>query len=125
MVKFIGMECAREALAAELHRQIKEDGCMCFECYVAHRTLARSVLRTTKTGLLVRMTNKDMRAFEAYRKRQRAPCEKARKAKGRAAGKDNGLSLSEKRSIRRGIANIRAGRVLTAEEFLEKHPELR
>ena len=125
MVKFIGMECAREALAAELHRQIKEDGCMCYECYIAHRTLARSVLRMTRTGLLVRMTNKDLRAFEAYRKRQRESYEKARKAMRRAERTDNGLSLSEKRSIRRGIADIRAGRVITKDEFLEKHPELK
>ena len=67
MVKFVGMGCAREALAAELYQQIKEDGCMCYECYVAHRTLARSVLRTTKDRRLIAEVGRDLKAFEGNR----------------------------------------------------------
>jgi len=35
------------------------------------------------------------------------------------------LSDETFRSIKRGIENIRAGRVMTKKEFLEKHPELK
>jgi len=38
---------------------------------------------------------------------------------------DGILSDETFRSIKRGIENIRAGRVMTKKEFLEKHPELK
>ena len=103
MVKFIGMECAREALAAELHRQIKEDGCMCYECYVGHRTLARSVLRKTKDRRLANELKRDLRAFEDNREH----------AWDRLSP-----------SIKRGLENIREGRTMTTEEFKKKYPWL-
>jgi len=101
MVKFIGMECAREALATEVHRQIKEDGCVCYECYIAHRTLARSVLRKTKDRRLIAEVKRDMKAFEEHRRNER---DEARA------------------SMERGLADIRAGRTVTKEEFIKKHP---
>jgi len=103
MVKFIGMECAREALAAELYQQIKEDGCMCYECYVAHRTLARSVLRTTKDRRVTAEVRRDLKAFEDNREH--------------AMDRLNS-------GIKRGLAGIRAGRTMTQEEFKKKYPWL-
>lgn len=125
MVNFVGIECAREALATELHRQIREDKSMCPECYFAHRTLAKSILRATQPGRLVRTINKDLRAFDAYRNTDRDKAESARKAMILAGSNEEGVSESEKRSIKRGIEDIRAGRVMTKEEFLKKHPGLR
>ena len=103
MVKFIGMECAREALAAELYRQIKEDGCMCYECYAAHRTLARSVLRKTKDKRLANELKRDLRAFEDNREHAMDHLDPG---------------------IKRGLADIRAGRTMTQEEFKKKYPWL-
>ena len=101
MVKFIGMGCAREALAAELHRQIKEDGCMCYECYAAHRTLARSVLRKTNDRRVTAEVRRDLKAFEEHRRNER-----------------DGAGAS----MERGLADIRAGRTMTKDEFIKKHP---
>ena len=104
MVKFIGINCAREALADELHRQIKEDGTICYECYVAHRTLSRSILRTTKGRSLAARIRRDLKAFEEHRKNERDEV---------------------RASIERGLADIRAGRTMSKEEFLKKHPGLK
>ena len=104
MVKFVGINCAREALATEVHRQIKDDGSVCYECYVAHRTLARSVLWKTKDRRLAAEVKRDLKAFETYRKNQRDKVGA---------------------SIKRGLADIRAKRTMTKEEFLNKHPWLK
>jgi predicted transcriptional regulator len=104
MVRFVGIECAREALAAEVHRQIKEDGCVCYECYVGHRTLARSVLRKTKDRRLIAEVRRDLKAFEEHRRNERD---------------EAGASME------RGLADIRAGRTMTEEEFIKKHPWLK
>lgn len=125
MVNFVGIECAREALATELHRQLKEDRSMCPACYFAHRTLARSIFRTTKSGQLVRGINKDLRAFDACRKRDRDMAEKARKAMKLAGSNEEGVSESDKRSIKCAIEDIRAGRVMTTKEFLKRHPGMK
>jgi hypothetical protein len=108
-----------------VHRQLKEDKSMCPACYFAHRTLARSILRTTKPGQLTRQVNKDLLAFEAYQKKKQEMYDKVLGAKRRPAVKGNTMSGSEKRSIKRGIENIRAGRVMTKKELLKKHPELK
>jgi len=101
MVKFVGINCAREALATEVHRQIKDDGSVCYECYVAHRTLARSVLRKTKDRRLVAEVRRDLKAFDDHRKHVWDDLEP---------------------SIKRGLADIRAGRTMTEDEFIKKHP---
>jgi len=101
LVKFVGIECAREALATELHMQLKEDGCFCYECYIAHRTLARSILRRTKDRRLASQVRRDLKIFDEHRKH----------------GYD-GLAPS----IKRGIADYRAGMVMSEWDFLKKHP---
>jgi predicted transcriptional regulator len=103
MVNFIGIECAREALATELYLQIKEDGCMCYECYVAHRTLARSVLRKAKDRRLIAEVRRDLKAFEDNR--------------------EHAMDYL-KPDIKRGLADMRAGRTMTKDEFLKKYPWL-
>ena len=125
MVNFVGIECVREALATEIHRQVREDKSMCPECYFAHRTLARSILRTTKTAQIIHEIKKDMKDFDAYRKRALGMCGKARKAMKPKAKENGKLTEAEKRSIKRGIEDIRAGGVMTEKEFLKKHPELK
>ena len=125
MVNFVGIECAREALATEIHRQLKEDKSMCPACYFTHRTLARSILRKIRPGQMAREIKKDMKVFDAYRKRALGMSVKARKAMKPMAEENGELTEAEKRSVRRGIQDIRAGRVMTTEEFLKKHPELR
>ena len=125
MVDFVGIECAREALATEIHRQLKEDKSMCPACYFAHRTLARSILRTTKTAQIIHEIKKDMKDFDEYRKKALGRCGKARKAMKPITEENGELTEDEKRSVGRGIEDIRAGRVMTKTEFLKKHPELR
>ena len=125
MVNFVGIDCTREALATELYRQLREDKSMCPACYLAHRTLARSILRSTKPGQYARGRKKDMRAFDAHWKMKDEMYKRARKTMKRGTSKGTAVSSSEKRSIKRGMNDIRAGRVITEKEFLKKHPELK
>jgi hypothetical protein len=45
MKLFIGLACARNALATEIRKQHAEDGCVCCECNHAHEILARTILK--------------------------------------------------------------------------------
>ena len=66
MVKFVGIECARDALAREIYKQLKEDKCMCAACYFAHRTMARSILRGTPSGKYKKEIERDIKKFDKY-----------------------------------------------------------
>ena len=66
MVKFIGIECARDALAQVIYQQLKEDKCMRAACYFAHRTLAKSILRDTPLGKYKKEIQRDLKRFNKY-----------------------------------------------------------
>ncbi len=70
MVKFIGIECARDALADVLNKQLKEDKSLCAACSHAHEVLAKSILRDCagKKGCsrYVRQIERDLKRFKRY-----------------------------------------------------------
>jgi hypothetical protein len=68
MVKFIGLECARDALADAIHKQLNEDRCICAACYFAHRTMAKSILKIPDKyyAKYRKEVMKDMKTFDDY-----------------------------------------------------------
>jgi len=68
MVKFIGIGCARDALADVLKKQLKEDNCLCAECWHAHTVLAKSILKDKKKYYYKyrKMVERDIRLFQKY-----------------------------------------------------------
>jgi predicted transcriptional regulator len=68
MKLFIGLACARNALAIEIRKQHAEDGCVCCECNQAHKTLSRTILKHPDKfySNYRKQVERDMKLFEEW-----------------------------------------------------------
>lgn len=67
MVEFVGIGCARDALANTLREQLEEHKCLCAGCWKAHETLAKSILRDAKQAKWYKDgIRRDLKAFDDY-----------------------------------------------------------
>jgi hypothetical protein len=69
LVKFIGIECARDALADVLNKQLKDDKSLCAACSHAHEVLAKSILRAGRRkhyAVYLRRVERDLKRFKRY-----------------------------------------------------------
>jgi hypothetical protein len=64
-MKFVGMQCALEALAFSIEEQLDKNNCVCAACSMAFETLYRNCAKDGEPGVIPRLMKKRLDRYWA------------------------------------------------------------